>query len=85
MNQYLSYEEFGRRFYEITVTEERVGGAIAAIAATSSKWVLGQVRQDREVHREVGVQEPRVTRSTGELITFAIRFRSRSTWSSTCG
>ena len=28
----ISYEEFGRRFFEAAVTEERVGGAIAAIA-----------------------------------------------------
>ena len=30
--EYVSYEEFGRRFFEIAVTEERVGDAIAAIA-----------------------------------------------------
>jgi len=30
--EYVSYEDFGRRFYEIAVTEERVGDAIAAIA-----------------------------------------------------
>ncbi len=26
---YLTYEEFGRRFFEVAVTEERVGGAIS--------------------------------------------------------
>ena len=29
---YVTYEEFGRRFFEIAVTEDRVGGAIAEIA-----------------------------------------------------
>src|ERR1700752_4102969 len=31
-DDYMTYEEFGRKFFEVAVTEERVGGAIAAIA-----------------------------------------------------
>ncbi|MDT5114039.1 MAG: hypothetical protein QOE20_5929, partial [Mycobacterium sp.] len=31
-HEQLTYEEFGRRFFEIAVTEERVGDALAAIA-----------------------------------------------------
>src|SRR6201999_3055046 len=31
-DDYMTYEEFGRKFFEIAVTEERVGGAIAEIA-----------------------------------------------------
>ena len=31
-NDYMTYEEFGRKFFEIAVSEERVCNAIAAIA-----------------------------------------------------
>ena len=39
----MTYEEFGRRFFEIAVTEERVGDAIAAIAGDEfSMGPMGQ-------------------------------------------
>ena len=73
--EYVSYEEFGRRFYEIAVTEERVGGAIGAIAG--DEFEMGPMGQGpgkiAKVTAKVRIQEPRVTRSNGELITFAIR------------
>jgi hypothetical protein len=73
--EYLSYEEFGRRFYEIAVTEERVGGAIAEIAG--DEFEMGPMGQGpgkiAKVTAKVRIQEPRVTRSNGELITFAIQ------------
>ena len=73
--EYLSYEEFGRRFYEIAVTEERVGGAIAAIAG--DEFEMGPMGQGpgkiAKVTAKVRIQEPRIARSNGELITFAIR------------
>jgi hypothetical protein len=73
--EYVSYEEFGRRFYDIAVTEERVGDAIAAIAG--SEFEMGPMGQGpgkiAKVTAKVRIQEPRVTRSVGELITFAIR------------
>jgi len=73
--EYLSYEDFGRRFYEIAVTEERVGDAIAAIAG--DEFEMGPMGQGpgkiAKVTAKVRIQEPRVTRSVGELITFAIR------------
>src|SRR5690349_6646909 len=73
--EYVSYEEFGRRFYEIAVTEERVGDAIAAIAG--DEFEMGPMGQGpgkiAKVTAKVRIQEPRVTREIGELITFAIR------------
>lgn len=73
--EYVSYEEFGRRFYEIAVTEERVEGAIAAIAG--DEFEMGPMGQGpgkiAKVTAQVRIQQPRVTRSNGELITFAIR------------
>ena len=73
--EYVSYEEFGRRFYDIAVTEERVGGAIAAIAG--DEFEMGPMGQGpgkiAKVTAKVRIQEPRVTRSNGELITFAIQ------------
>ena len=72
--EYVSYEEFGRRFYEIAVTEKRVGDAIAAIAG--DEFEMGPMGQGpgkiAKVTAKVRIQEPRVTRSNGELITFAI-------------
>jgi hypothetical protein len=73
--EYVSYEEFGRRFYEIAVTEERVGDAIAAIAG--NEFEMGPMGQGpgkiAKVTAKVRIQEPRVTRAVGEMITFAIR------------
>ena len=33
-HEYMSYESFGRHFFEVAVTEERVGAAFAAIAGS---------------------------------------------------
>src|SRR3979411_2140994 len=74
-DDYMTYEEFGRKFFEVAVTEERVGGAIAAIAG--DEFEMSQMGQGRggiaKVTARVKVQEPRVTRKVGEMITFAIR------------
>ena len=73
--EYVSYEDFGRRFFEIAVTEQRVGDAIAAIAG--DEFEMGPMGQGpgkiAKVTANVRIQEPRVTRANGELITFAIR------------
>src|SRR5689334_2549523 len=74
-HEYLSYEEFGRRFFEIAVTEERVGDAIAEIAG--DEFELGPMGQGpgkiAKVTAKVKIQPPRVTRHLGDLITFAIQ------------
>jgi hypothetical protein len=70
-----TYEEFGRQFFEIAVTEDRVGGAIAAIAG--DEFQIGPIAQGpgriAKVTAKVRVQEPRLTRHAGDMITFAIR------------
>jgi hypothetical protein len=72
---YVTYEEFGRRFFEIAVTEQRVGGAIAEIAGEA--FEMGPMGQGpgkiAKVSAKVRIQDPRVTRQVGEMITFAIR------------
>jgi len=74
-HNYMTYEEFGRRFFEIAVTEERVGGAIGDIAGES--FEMGPMGQGpgkiAKVTARVRIQEPRVTRQLGDVITFAIR------------
>ncbi len=40
---YMSYEEFGRRFFEVAVTEERVGDAIGQIAGDA--FEMGPIAQ----------------------------------------
>lgn len=72
---YLTYEQFGRRFFEIAVTEQRVGSAIGEIAGEA--FEMGPIAQGpgriAKVTAKVRIQQPKVTREVGELITFAIR------------
>ncbi|MCV7172331.1 hypothetical protein H7I41_20655 [Mycobacterium manitobense] len=74
-HEYMTYEEFGRKFYEFAVTDERVGGAIAEIAGDA--FEIGPIAQGpgkiAKVTAKVQVQEPKVTRHVGEMITFAIK------------
>lgn len=74
-DDYMTYEDFGRKFFEVAVTEDRVGGAIAAIAGDA--FVIGPIGQGpgkiAKVTAKVRIMEPRVTRQVGEMITFAIR------------
>jgi hypothetical protein len=74
-DSYMTYEEFGRRFFDIAVTEERVGGAIGAIAGDG--FQMGPMGQGpgkiAKVTAKVKILEPRITRNLGEMITFAIR------------
>ncbi|MCZ0730556.1 hypothetical protein [Mycolicibacterium iranicum] len=72
---FLTYEQFGRRFFEIAVTEQRVGAAIGEIAGEA--FEMGPIAQGpgriAKVTAKVRIQQPKVTRDVGELITFAIR------------
>ena len=72
---FVSYEEFGRRFFELVVTEERVAAAFAEIAGNSVE--MGPMSQGpgglAKVTARVQIQQPHVRRSLGETITFAVR------------
>jgi hypothetical protein len=74
-DNYMTYEEFGRKFFEVAVTEDRVGGAIGAIAG--DEFEMGPMSQGpgkiAKVTAKVRILDPRVTREVGETITFAIR------------
>jgi hypothetical protein len=74
-HEYMSYEDFGRKFFEIAVTEARVGDAIAAIAG--AEFTVGPIAQGpgkiAKVTARVNVQAPVVTRHVGDQITFGIR------------
>jgi hypothetical protein len=74
-DDYMTYEEFGRRFFEVAVTEDRVGGAIAEIAGDA--FEMGPIGQGpgkiAKVTAKVRITKPRLTRQLGEQITFAIR------------
>ena len=75
VDNYMTYEQFGRRFFEIAVSEDRVGGAIGSIAGDA--FEIGPIAQGpgkiAKVTAKVRVMDPRVTRTMGELITFDIR------------
>jgi hypothetical protein len=74
-DEYMTYDEFGRKFFEVAVSEERVCGAIAAIAGDA--FEMGPMGQGpgkiAKVTAKVRIQRPRVTRHVGDMITFAIR------------
>jgi hypothetical protein len=74
-DEYMTYEEFGRRFFEVAVSEARVCGAIAAIAGDA--FEMGPMGQGpgkiAKVTAKVRILRPRVTRHVGDMITFAIR------------
>ena len=74
-HDYMTYERFGRNFFEIAVTEQRVGDAIASIAG--DRFTVGPIAQGpgriAKVTAHVDVQPPVVTRRVDEAITFAIR------------
>jgi hypothetical protein len=72
--EYISYEAFGRHFFEVAVTEERVGAAFAAIAG--SQFDMPPMAQGpgkiAKVSANVTIKQPEVTRHVGEDITFDI-------------
>ena len=71
---YLTYEEFGRRFFELAVTPQRVAAAFADIAG--SEFAMEPIAQGpggiAKVSANVKIQEPQVTRRLGDAITFVI-------------
>lgn len=73
-HEFLTYDEFGQRFFEIAVTEERVQTALAAIAGDD--FELPAMRQGpgkfAKVSAAVKIHQPHVTRTLGEPITFRI-------------
>ncbi len=84
---YMSYEEFGRRFFEVAVTEERVGDAIGQIAGEA--FEMGPIAQGpgklAKVTAKVRIMPPRVNRRVADEITFAIRIPLEIDMVSTCG
>lgn len=74
-HNFVSYEEFGRRFFEEAVTEERVAAAFAEIAG--EEFEVGPMAQGpgglAKVTAKVKIQQPNVRRDLGETITFAVR------------
>jgi hypothetical protein len=73
-HEYVSYEDFGRRFFEIAVTEERVGAGFAVIAGDEFEMApIGQgPGKIAKVSAKVKIREPRVRRNVGDAITFDI-------------
>jgi len=71
---YLTYEDFGRRFFEVAVTEDRVGAGFAQIAG--SEFEMAPIGQGpgkiAKVSAKVKIQEPQVSRKVGDTITFNI-------------
>jgi hypothetical protein len=74
-NNYVTYEEFGRKFFEVAVTEKRVADAFAAIAG--DEFEMGPIGQGpgkfAKVSAKVRIGDPRVARNMGNPIRFAIR------------
>jgi hypothetical protein len=73
-HDYVTYEEFGRKFFEVAVTPERVAAAFAAIAG--NEFAMEPIAQGpgkiAKVSANVKIKDPRVTRRLGDLITFVV-------------
>ncbi|GFG65020.1 hypothetical protein MKUB_25100 [Mycobacterium kubicae] len=73
-HDFLTYEEFGRKFFEVAVTADRVAAAFTEI--TGNEFEMEPIAQGpggiAKVSAKVKIQEPRVTRKLGDLITFVI-------------
>jgi hypothetical protein len=73
-HDYVTYEEFGRRFFEVAVTPERVGAAFADIAG--NEFAMEPIAQGpggiAKVSANVKIHDPKVTRRLGDDITFVI-------------
>jgi hypothetical protein len=71
---FVSYEDFGRRFFEVAVTEDRVGAAFAEIAG--SEFEMAPMAQGpgkiAKVSAKVTIKKPQVSRNVAESITFDI-------------
>lgn len=73
-HEYVTYEHFGRRFFEIAVTEKRVAAAFAEIAG--EQFDMAPIAQGpgkiARVSARVKIKEPQVTRNLAHMITFTI-------------
>jgi hypothetical protein len=74
-HSFVTYEEFGRRFFEVAVTEERVAAAFAEIAG--GEFEMGPMAQGpaglAKVTAKVKIRQPVARRSVGDTITFNVR------------
>ncbi|MGY4709244.1 hypothetical protein ACXDF8_06760 [Mycolicibacterium sp. CBM1] len=74
-HNFVTYEEFGRRFFEVAVTEERVAAALAQIAG--DEFEMGPMAQGpaglARVTAKVKVQQPVARRTVGDTLTFNLR------------
>lgn len=73
--EFMTYNEFGHRFFEIAVTEERVADAFGAIAG--EQFEMGPMRQGpgglAKVTAKVTIKTPTAHRILGEPIVFDVR------------
>jgi hypothetical protein len=73
--EFMTYEEFGRRFFEIAVTEQRVADAFGAIAG--DQFEMGPMRQGpgglAKVTAKVTIKKPTAHRIVGDIVTFDVR------------
>ena len=78
---YITYEEFGRKFFEVAVSEDRVGDAIGSIAG--DEFEMGPIAQGpgkiAKVTARVKIQKPRAA-SSAKPSRSPSGYRWRSTW-----
>ena len=71
---HITYEEFGRRFFEVAVTPERVAAGFAEFAGT--EFAMEPIAQGpggiAKISANVKVYQPKVTRKVGDSITFLV-------------
>ena len=72
---YMTYEDFGRRFFDLVVTEERIADAFGSIAG--DEFEMGPMRQGpgglAKVTAKVTIKDPVAHRIVGDTFTFDVR------------
>jgi hypothetical protein len=74
-HDYVTYEQWGRNFFEVAVTEERVAAAFGEVAG--DEFEMGPMGQGpgriARVTAKVKIGEPHAARQLGDTITFDVR------------
>ena len=72
--EYISYEQFGRNFFEFAVTEDRIAQAFESVAG--EQFQVGPLPSGPgglvNVKADVKIDEPAITRDVGQIITFTV-------------
>lgn len=76
---YISYERFGRRFFELAVSDTRIAGAFTELAGSSFDFgpIGAGPAKLAKVSANVAIGDPSLARNAGDLIRFDLNIPLR--------